>query len=153
MKINPSDIRIRQAVPDDAAAVAAIESWTSPEPWSEAALLHDISTNDRSIVIVAETRDGTCIGYADIWKVADEIQLNNIAVLEEYRGNHIAAQMLGILADAGRELGCSTMNLEVRASNESAIRLYTRCGFRQVGVREGYYIDNGEDAILMDLAL
>lgn len=144
--------RIRVATAEDAHAIASIEKATSPEPWSEEALLNDITVNERALVIVATAceQDDSVIAYADAWMVADELQLNNIAVLEKYRGHGIAYEMLSVLADSGSELGCVTMNLEVRASNEPAIRLYEKSAFHQVGVREKYYVDNNEDALLFD---
>lgn len=143
------EFKIRQAVADDVYAINIIEQATSPEPWSEQALLNDIVSNENAIVLVAEA-DGKIIAYSDTWKVADELQLCNIAVLEEYRGNHIASEMLSVIADIGNELGCKTITLEVRESNDPAINLYVRKGFKKVGKRESYYIDTNEAAILMD---
>lgn len=149
---NRNNIKICVAEPGNATKIAEIEQKTSNAPWSYDALLKDIAENPNSIVIVAKN-DEEIVGYADIWKVFDEIQLNNIAVEEEYRGNHIASEMLDVLADVGRELECKTMNLEVRKSNLPARKLYEKAGFQEVGIREHYYIDNDEDAILMDLML
>lgn len=50
-------------------------------------------------------------------------------------------------------LGLSFLSLEVRRSNEPAIRLYEARGFQKVGVRPGYYEKPAEDAIIMDLYL
>ena len=151
-KIDIKYVNIRVAEPKDCKIIAEIEKNTSKEPWSEQSLAEDIAENDKSIVILAEI-DGKVIAYADVWKVADELQLNNIAVIEEYRGNHIAKELLEVLADAGREIGCTVMNLEVRESNSSARALYEHAGFHVVGQRENYYLDNNENAILMDLNL
>ena len=42
-----------------------------------------------------------------------------------------------------------TVTLEVRSSNIEAIALYEKYGFREYGVRKGYYVDNREDALIM----
>ena len=47
------------------------------------------------------------------------------------------------------ERGITMIHLEVRAGNETAIRLYERQGFVRDGLRKGYYIDPTEDAVLM----
>ena len=146
------DVKIRAAISEDAHAISIIEQKTSPEPWSEDALLRDICQNDNACVLVAET-DGKAVGYLDAWKVADELQLCNIGVLEEYRGNHIGQELMDVLADIGRELQCALITLEVRESNEPALALYRKCEFEEVGIRENYYIDNNENAILMDKKL
>ena len=55
------------------------------------------------------------------------------------------------MADIGKESGAQTLMLEVRRSNERAQSGYRNLGFAVCGVRKGYYEDNREDAILMDL--
>jgi ribosomal-protein-alanine N-acetyltransferase len=54
-----------------------------------------------------------------------------------------------------REHGAKVLFLEVRPSNEAGQRLYTGYGFRQVGVRRGYYPAHRgrEDALVLSLAL
>ena len=41
------------------------------------------------------------------------------------------------------------MTLEVRRSNTAALELYRQFDYRAVGVRPNYYVDEGEDAIVM----
>ena len=60
---------------------------------------------------------------------------------------------LGELLDRGRQAGLVLATLEVRKSNVGAIALYEGLGFRRVGLRKGYYVDEGEDAIVMVLDL
>lgn len=146
------EFRIRQANENDVPAIVSIECKTSPEPWSEAALYRDVVENGQALVIVAELEDRV-VGYADVWQVADEFQLNNIAVVEELRGNHIAENMLEVLIATARELKMISITLEVRESNTPARKLYEKCGFTIVGERAGYYCDNGEKAVLMDKLL
>jgi [ribosomal protein S18]-alanine N-acetyltransferase len=73
----------------------------------------------------------------------------NVAVAEAYRGRGVARQLLDDLfvATSGDPLRGYT--LEVRVSNNAAIRLYERLDFRTTGVRRGYYTDNREDAYVM----
>jgi len=56
--------------------------------------------------------------------------------------------MLGLI-DAATAKGARSVSLEVRKSNVGAQRMYERFGFRPVGVRRGYYVETGEDAIVM----
>ncbi len=146
------EYQIRQAKENDVPAIVSIECKTSPEPWSEAALYRDVVENGQALVIVADV-EGRIVGYADVWMIPGEFQLNNIAVVEEFRGNHLAENMLQVLIATSRELSLETITLEVRESNTAARRLYEKCGFAVVGERPGYYVDNGEKAILMDLSI
>ncbi|MBQ6621383.1 MAG: ribosomal protein S18-alanine N-acetyltransferase [Mogibacterium sp.] len=139
---------LRPAVPADARAIARLEEICFPIPWSEASILHDLCENDLAVVIVAEY-EGTFAGYADVWCVAGEGQLNNIAVLPALRGRKIGRKLMDFMMMTLLDAGCAEMTLEVRSGNLPAIRLYKSLGFETVGRREKYYLDNGEDALLM----
>lgn len=144
-------LKIRQAKIYDVPALARIERDSFASPWSAEDIMRDVAFNDRAYVAVAEI-DGELVGYADMWVVAGEAQLFNIAVDPAYRRNTIGGKLLEHMAAiAGRS--CRIMTLEVRRSNIPAIEMYRKKGFRDVGVRKKYYADNGEDAVLMDLDL
>jgi ribosomal-protein-alanine N-acetyltransferase len=89
------------------------------------------------------------IGFSGIWMMTDEAHITNIAVSEAYRRRGIGELLLIATIDLARELKASTMTLEVRVSNTVAQNLYTKYGFKQMGARKGYYLDNREDAIIM----
>ncbi len=153
--MNTNEYQIRKAKLYDVPAIAAIERNTSNTPWSAEAITKDIIKNDKAYVAVAalpckEGEVPDIIGYADMWVVAGEAQLNNIAIDELYRGNHIGEALLSHMIETSRELGCELMTLEVRAGNNTARSLYRKAGFTEAGVRRGYYRDNREDAILMN---
>ena len=97
--------------------------------------------------------DNTKIGNIEAWLVLDEIQINDVFVNEAYRRNGIASAMLEELSSFGREHICKKITLEVREDNKPAIGLYKKHGFKQVGMRENYYQDNNENAILMDASI
>lgn len=116
---------------------------------------YDIKTefdDSRDLRISAITSDAE-IGHLEAWLVIDEIQINDVLVNEAYRRMGIASAMLEKLFDFAREHACSKITLEVREGNTPAIKLYEKHGFTQVGKRENYYQDNGENAILMDANL
>ncbi len=92
------------------------------------------------------------VGFAGIWVLADESHVTNIAVRERYRRQGIGELMLIATIKMSEELRATTMTLEVRASNTTAQRLYSKYGFVEVGVRKGYYLDNREDGIIMTTA-
>ncbi len=138
---------IRPAAPSDAPGIAELEIETSGHPWSEDSILHDITESNIAVVISAEL-DDKLVGYADVWNIAGEGQLNNIAVTGAARGNHIGQKMMEYLFDALRESGATEMSLEVRVSNTPARRMYEKLGFVNLGIRPGYYEDNGEDAVI-----
>ncbi|HTD26454.1 MAG TPA: ribosomal protein S18-alanine N-acetyltransferase, partial [Candidatus Elarobacter sp.] len=92
------------------------------------------------------------IGYTCRWRVTDEVHLLNVAVHPERRGlGHGRALVAAVVAEAEAARG-RVVYLEVRAGNVIARRLYRQLGFKDLGVRRGYY-GPGQDAIVMELRL
>ena len=89
------------------------------------------------------------VGFAGIWVMTDEAHITNIAVRKRCQRQGIGELLLISIIDLAKEMKTSVMILEVRASNLPAQNLYHKYGFRQVGIRRGYYLDNKEDGILM----
>ncbi len=89
------------------------------------------------------------IGFAGLWIIADEAHVTGIAVREKYRGKKIGALLMAALCDLSVQLKARSLTLEVRVSNKVAQNLYAKFGFKEVGLRRGYYTDNREDALLM----
>lgn len=102
----------------------------------------------RWLLGVGGTRDRV-VGYAGVWFTADQLHLVTIAVAPEFQGGGVAQRMLLECFELALRSGLHTIALEVRPSNERAIRLYEIYGFRRAGRLAGYYTDNGEDAIVM----
>jgi len=94
-------------------------------------------------------------GFALIWLAADEVHLIDLAVEPESRRHGVGRALLRRVIDFGRAAGGAQVLLEVRRSNTAALGLYAGAGFRELDVRRAYYVDNGEDALVMrlDLAL
>ncbi len=88
-------------------------------------------------------------GFTGFWIMAGEAHITNIAVRETYRRQGIGERLLISTIDLATELEASIITLEVRASNITAQSLYRKYGFTQVGLRQGYYVDNREDGVLM----
>jgi ribosomal-protein-alanine N-acetyltransferase len=140
---------IRKAVPPDLPGLIAIVTACFSIPWQDASLRHDLENNPAARMLVAVAQDQQLLGYAAYWAVFDEAQVNNIAVLPACRRQGIGRLLLAGLIDWAVKDRLRQMVLEVRSSNQAAIRLYDSCGFQSVGFRRGYYADNGEDAIIM----
>ena len=88
-------------------------------------------------------------GFLGLWYIVDEAHLTVVGVREAARRHGIGELLLIGAMEAAQRRGMRTLTLEVRASNLGAQALYTKYGFRQVGVRMGYYTDNHEDALIM----
>ncbi len=141
-----SNILIRFMEEKDLPQVLEIENASFSKPWSYNDFLG--SLNKPNIYVVAAIQDEIA-GYCGLWGVVGEGQINNVAVAKKYRNQGIAFAMLNRLIDLGREQGLGEYTLEVRKSNESAIRVYQKLGFLSEGLRKNYYEEPAEDALIM----
>jgi [ribosomal protein S18]-alanine N-acetyltransferase len=140
------DLDIRRLTYADLPQVIAIERRAFPTPWSLAMFVLELS-KPSGISLAALIEDRlvgylVCSRYDTIWHVM------NVAVDSRLLRQGIASAMLERLfelADKPNE----QYTLEVRTSNDAAIRLYERFGFRAAGRRRAYYHDNREDALIM----
>ena len=88
------------------------------------------------------------IGFLEYSLIYDRIEIDQVVVNEEYRGQGIGTKLMSYLISMAIELRVINVTLEVRVSNEIAIKLYKNFGFREVALRKYYYGD--EDGILME---
>jgi len=139
---------------DDLAAVLDIERRSFAQPWSRAFFEKELTTPfARLVVAVEETPPRPqVIGYTCRWRVTDEVHLLNVAVHPERRGLGHGRTLVNAVVAEAEATGVRVVFLEVRAGNVVARRLYRQLGFRDLGVRRGYY-GPGQDAIVMELRL
>ena len=133
--------------PDHIAQVAALEKECFSMPWSEKAVTAELS-NPLSLWVVAVDGD-TVAGYVGSQSVMGEADMMNLAVLPAYRRCGVGKALVSELITKLAEKEVSSLTLEVRASNEPAIRLYADLGFVQVGRRPNYYSSPKEDALIL----
>ncbi len=124
--------------------VAAMEKELFSEGWSENSVRGEL-TNDLALWLVALDGD-TVAGYVGSQTVLDEADMLNLAVQPDYRRRGIAKRLCRALMG---NLNAHCLTLEVRVSNEPAIRLYHSLGFQQVGRRKNYYQKPKEDALIL----
>ena len=93
--------------------------------------------------------DQNIVGYASMWLMMAEAHLTSIAVRETHHRRGIGELLLISIINLAAKLNARVITLEVRASNFGAQALYEKYGFSKVGVRRGYYSDDGEDGVIM----
>ncbi len=93
--------------------------------------------------------DPSIIGYGGMWRMYDEAHVTTIGVRRDLQHNGYGRMIFAGLVQAAYDMGAKWVTLEVRTSNENAMRMYEAFGFKVIGRRKGYYTDNGEDAIVM----
>ena len=140
------DLEIRRLTYSDLPHVIAIERRAFPTPWSLSMFVLELSKP--SGICLAALQNGRLVGYLVCSRYDTVWHLMNVAVDPARRREGIATKLITHLFEtADRPLEQYT--LEVRQSNEGAIALYERFGFRGAGHRRAYYHDNREDALIM----
>lgn len=139
----------RLATPADLDGVIAIEQASFNNPttreWYEAELRRPAVC----FIYGLRTTEAPVAAFCAFWLVADQAHINNLAVRPELRRQGLASQLLEAVIAEAAHLGAAVITLEVRRSNEPALRLYTGAGFREAGVRKNYYTNPVEDALLL----
>ena len=145
-------IQLRRLRLADLAAIEEIERRAYPTPWSRSMFAGELS-KPASLCLGAFEADGgeagRLVGYLIVSRYVDAWHVMNVAVDPDHRGRGIATDLLERLFSLTADDGRRGYTLEVRVSNETAIRLYERLGFIARGIRRGYYTDNREDALIM----
>ena len=141
-------ITTRKMTLTDVDAVHEIEVQSFRTPWSIDAFQKEMTENALAEYIVLEF-ENQIIGFGGMWLIMDEIHITNIAVAPAFRGKGYSKVLVAALVEFGQTEGFKHMTLEVRVSNHTAIGLYEKFGFVSVGKRPKYYIDTGEDALVM----
>jgi [ribosomal protein S18]-alanine N-acetyltransferase len=137
---------IRQLTYADLPQVIAIERRAFPTPWSLAMFVLELSKP--SGICLAALVDGQMVGYLVCSRYDSVWHLMNVAVDPSMQRRGIGSLLIDRLFELG-DRPSEQYTLEVRTSNDSAIRLYERFGFRAAGRRRAYYHDNREDALIM----
>jgi ribosomal-protein-alanine N-acetyltransferase len=129
--------------------VLAIEDASFTNPWTREMYLAELENKGVSFCYLARNAAGQVVGFCSFWRVLDELHINNLAVLPEYRRAGAATALLRHVFREGARLGAVRATLEVRRSNDAARILYERFGFSVAGTRRGYYTKPVEDAIVL----
>jgi ribosomal-protein-alanine N-acetyltransferase len=137
--------------PDAAAdidAVAALEVESFANPWPREQLVWELRNSDVTRIFVVRDAD-VIVAFCLCWVIFDELHINTLAVAPDRRRGGVATLLMQhVLAEAAKE-GARKATLEVRASNQAALALYERLGFRVTARRPGYYTNPQEDALIL----
>lgn len=146
-----AEIIVRELKVEDSAAVAEMEQQIFSDPWSEKSVLETVQQK-QSVCFAAE-KAGHLLGYLLAYHAADEAEIARIAVQKEARRQGAAGKLMQALEHYCEEHKMEKLLLDVRESNEAARSFYTKNGFVEDGIRQGFYVNPSEDAVLMSRQL
>jgi ribosomal-protein-alanine N-acetyltransferase len=140
-------IVIQRMSKEDVDQVAKLENLCFSDPWSKDAFTEELRLK-LAIPLVAKL-EGEVVGYTCLWHLDDQMELANLAVSPDHRGEGIGEKLMKRILLEAKERACKSIVLSVRESNKSAIGLYAKFGFAEVGRRKKYYRLPTEDALTM----
>jgi ribosomal-protein-alanine N-acetyltransferase len=129
----------------DRQSIFAIEASSFTNPWTVETFDTMLST-PVSQLYVARLDGPAIVGFCACWLIEDELYVNTIAVDGRFRRQGIAKRLLLRVLQL---TGALRATLEVRASNEAAVRLYQGLGFKLTAVRPNYYSNPVEDGLIL----
>lgn len=139
---------IREATNSDLDTLVTLEKELfQDDAWSKEEFLHEMNDNPCAYLYVYE-EDDQVLGYIIPWFAYENADIANIGVKTSAQKRGIASQLMQYFLTIAKEKGCTKYSLEVRVSNDPAINLYKKHGYKIVSVRKNYYSDH-EDAYLM----
>jgi [ribosomal protein S18]-alanine N-acetyltransferase len=149
----PDEPVLRPLLAADLNLVMRIEIDVYPFPWTRGNFDDALRAGYTAWAMLDSA--GSMIAYAIAMLAVDEAHLLNLSVARAFQRQGYGWKMLEWMAQCTRDYGARSLLLEVRPSNEAALRLYQRYGFERIGVRPGYYpaVGGREDAVVMRVAI
>ena len=142
-------IEFRKLKLRDLGSIEEIERASYPTPWSRSMFAGELAKPSSICLGAVDGERDELVGYLIISRYVDAWHVMNIAVAPAHRRKGIARALMERLFEITARDARRGYTLEVRVSNDAAIRLYEALGFRARGIRRGYYTDNREDALIM----
>lgn len=149
-RILPDFFSLRRMEEEDLPRVVEIETISYPNPWREMTFRGEIYNKPLSFpFVIIHKFHRIIIGYVIFWCMQGRAQINNIAIHPEYRRMGVAQSVMRQVLEQIKKTGARLVTLEVRPSNSAARSLYNKLGFEVLGIKENYYNDPQEDALVM----
>ena len=146
-----AEIICRTLRTEDAAAVAELERQIFTDAWSEKGVLDTIRLGNT--ICVAAEKAGRIVGYLLAYDTAGEAEIARIAVDKDVRRLGVGSRLMLELENICEERNIKKLLLDVRESNAEARSFYEEDGFTEDGIRQKFYSDPEEDAVLMSREL
>ena len=142
---------IRPATMEDLPQIIIIDREAVIPSWSKKAFIHELESPNSFFNVAAIER--TIVGFCILRRAGDEAEIYRMAVYKPYRRRGVANKLMISMLNYALDNKLESIFLEVRKSNEAAIALYEKHGFKQLGTRFEYYTEPIEDAIIMEYKL
>jgi len=135
---------------DDLKEAYKIECEVNPSPWKYETFLSSFEVGHKGLIC---KHDSKIIGFIIFSPINPEAHILSISVTKKIQSKGVGALLLQSMLDQCAAMNYKKIFLEVRTSNLQAINFYQKFGFSKDAIRDNYYKDNSEDALLMSLSI
>jgi ribosomal-protein-alanine N-acetyltransferase len=127
-----------------------IECEVNPSPWKYETFLSSFDVGHKGLIC---KHNGEIIGFIIFSPISPEAHILSISVIKKIQSKGVGSLLLRSMLDQCKAMNYKKIFLEVRTSNLQAINFYQKFGFIKDAIRDNYYTDNSEDALLMSLSI
>jgi ribosomal-protein-alanine N-acetyltransferase len=117
--------------------------------WSKQSFLNELNNPTGQYFAACMPGSDQVVGYSGFWIIGEEAHITTLAVHPDMTRRYVGERLLIHDIKAAEKAGARWVTLEVRVSNETAQHLYSKYGFKSLGMRHNYYQDNNEDALVL----
>ena len=144
------DLKIQSLTPEHLGELLELDKACFDGLWTMDAYGRELeSPNSHFLGLFSPFSSSGLLGMGCIWSILEEAHITILAVHPQYHRQGLGQALLYSLLKTARDCGLERATLEVRASNNGAISLYEKFGFKIAGRRPCYYKDNEEDALIL----
>ena len=145
-------LELKNAIVDDIEEIVALDRLCLGGIWSADGYLREIDSPNSSLLLLWVTQgksSSKAVGIGCLWSILEEAHITLLGIDPEYQQQGLGTLLLHSLLKDAVKRGLARATLEVKVTNQPAINLYEKFGFKFAGRRKNYYPKTGEDALIL----
>jgi [ribosomal protein S18]-alanine N-acetyltransferase len=140
-------VRLRNILPSDFTPISTLEAEAfGVDSWDEDDFR--LTAKRKTSVLRVAAQKERLIGYSMCFRWSRRYHIGSVAVAADQQGKGIGLRLMRDSLRTARQLGYEVVSLEVKTTNEPAICMYKKLGFKQTGERKNYYYDGGNALVM-----
>jgi ribosomal-protein-alanine N-acetyltransferase len=144
-----SDLNVQLVTQDQLPQLVELDQLCFGGLWTLDNYQWELDHPESVLITLSSSNYSYLIGVGCFWSILDEAHITLLAIHPDHQGKGLGKLLLSHLLKEAIKLNLERATLEVKASNEIALSLYQKFGFKIAGRRKGYYQETGEDALVL----
>ena len=147
--MNKLTLQLESLKPEHLEQVVALDQTCLGGLWNHSGYQREIDSPNSTALVLNLVPQNQIIGLGCFWAILAEAHLTMIVIEPDYQGQGLGQLLLCSLLDQAIKQKLERATLEVKVSNQIALNLYEKFGFKIAGTRKGYYQKTQEDALIL----